>query len=145
MRLNHDEYYLQMLDLVAARSTCARRAVGAIITDTKHHILSTGYNGVPSGFTHCIDTPCVGRYDPPGDSSRCMAVHAEQNALLQCSRLDLAAVMYTSCVPCFTCAKMIVNTHITRVVALKTYADTTGLSVLEAAGITVEVLGWIPS
>lgn len=121
MRLSHDQYYLQMLTLVAARSTCARRAVGAIITDDSHHILSTGYNGVPSGFTHCIDEPCDGALDESGNNTRCMAVHAEVNAILQCSRLDRACNLYVSCIPCFSCAKMICNTRIEYIVSLVDY------------------------
>src|SRR5258708_3001642 len=105
MRLSRDDYFLEMLHLVANRSTCARRAVGTIITDDRGHILATGYNGVPRGFTHCTDSPCLGVNDPKGDTGRCMAIHAEINALLQCSRLDLAHALYVSASPCFACAK----------------------------------------
>lgn len=128
-----------MLDLVAARSTCIRRAVGAVITDEEGHVLSTGYNGVPSNFDHCTDHPCVGAGDRPGDSSNCMAVHAEQNALLQCSNLSRAHTMYCSCVPCFVCAKMVTNTSIKRIVAKETYADTRGFDVLMDAGILIQI------
>ena len=134
MRPTKDEYFLKMLRLVASRSTCGRRAVGAIIVDEHGHILATGYNGVPMGMIHCIDSPCPGRGDQPGDSSRCLAVHAEQNALMQCSRLDLADTIYVSNTPCFTCAKMIANTNIRRVVSAEPYADKEGRAVLAAAG-----------
>jgi len=123
MRLSRDDYFLTILDLVAARSTCARRAVGAIITDGDGHVLSLGYNGVPRGFPHCVDVPCLGAADKAGDTSRCMAVHAEVNALIQCSRLDLAHSLYCSCSPCFSCAKAIANTPIKRVVCRELYAD----------------------
>lgn len=134
-----DVYFLDMLKLVAARSTCVRRAVGAIITDEAGHVLSMGYNGVPAGMRHCIDSPCEGANDPAGDSSRCLAVHAEQNALLQCKTLNLAHTIYTSCTPCFVCAKMIVNTPIRRVVCGTTYPDAAGHAVLIARSISVEV------
>ena len=138
-RLSHDEYYTAMLRLVAARSTCVRRAVGAIIVDAKGRVLSTGYNGVPSGFPHCIEFPCAGANDAKGDTSRCMAVHAEMNAILQCSRLEHAATIYVSCTPCFTCAKLIANTCVKRVVVLEEYADVLGRDVLERAGIRISV------
>lgn len=138
-RLARDQYYLKMLELVSARSTCGRRAVGAIITDVDGHILSTGYNGVPRGVLHCTDLPCLGRHDPRGDSTRCLSVHAEINALLQCSRLDLARVIYVSCTPCFSCAKAICNTEIKRIICCELYADQQGAELLASSGITVEV------
>ena len=106
------EYYIQMLPLVAARSTCIRREVAAIITDKDGHVLSTGYNGVPSGIPHCIEESCAGAVGAKGDSSLCEAVHAEINALIQCRDLHRATTMYCSCTPCFACAKAILNTPI---------------------------------
>lgn len=132
-----------MLKLVANRSTCIRRKVGAIITDKEGHVLSTGYNGVPKNFDHCIDVPCLGATDKSGDTSQCMAVHAEQNALLQCSDLSRASVMYASCTPCFVCAKMIVNTNIGAIICIEEYADKSGLTVLLEAGCAVQIAGRI--
>jgi len=139
-RLSHDEYFLSMLQLVASRSTCIRRAVGAIIVDEKHHVLSTGYNGVPSGFPHCIDKQCAGALDPPGVSFRCLAVHAEVNAVLQCPRIGLAHTLYVSCAPCFSCAKMICNTPLKRIVCLEPYADDSSW-LFAKAGIKLEIGG----
>jgi dCMP deaminase len=118
-----DEYYMRMLTLVASRSTCVRRAVGAIIVNDRNHILATGYNGVPRYMTHCIDEPCKGASDTPGDTSNCMAVHAEQNAILQCHDMWDAYTLYVSCTPCFVCAKMICNTNIRRIIVAHEYAD----------------------
>jgi dCMP deaminase len=134
-----DTYFLRMLKLVASRSTCARRAVGAIIVDAAGHVLSTGYNGVPSKMVHCIQIPCQGAKDPSGDSSRCLAVHAELNAIQQCFRLDLAHVMYCSCTPCFTCAKSIMNTSIWKIVCQEGYTDLVGVNLLRDNGRRVEV------
>lgn len=139
MRLSHDEYYLAMLRLVAARSTCVRRAVGAIITDSNHRVLSTGFNGVPIGFPHCTDVPCPGAEDKSGDNSRCLAVHAEVNAVLQCPVLDRAAILYVSCAPCFSCAKMLCNTKIKRVVCLEPYPGI-GRDLLIQAGIELVIM-----
>lgn len=135
MRDSKDTYFIRMLDLVCARSTCLRRSVGAIITDATGHILATGYNGTPVSFAHCtVEAPCPGAHDPPGNTDRCLAVHAESNAVLQCHRLDLAHTMYVSVAPCFTCAKLILNTPIQRVVVAGSYADARGAELLRAAG-----------
>ena len=124
---------MKLLPLVAERSTCPRRAVGAIITDAAGHILATGYNGTPAGSDHCTDKPCPGAADPAGDTTRCYAVHAEQNALLQCRELARAEVMYVSCTPCFTCAKLLANTGIQRVVVADDYVgDDRGAFVLRS-------------
>lgn len=139
-----DTYFMAMLKLVASRSTCVRRQVGAIITDDAGRVLSTGYNGVPSGFPHCIDAPCLGANDEKGDSSRCLSVHAEANALLQCTRLDLARWMYCSCSPCFTCAKLICNTPINRVIYGEEYADQMGLRVLHTKGVEPRFFDSVP-
>lgn len=145
-RPSNDEYYLRMLELVASRSTCGRRHVAAIIVDEDKHVLSTGYNGVPRDFPHCRDTggehdrACEGRLDKSGDSSRCLAVHAEQNALLQCHDIMRAHTLYVSCSPCFTCAKMIANTRIKRVVCMEAYADDAS-QILKSAGIELDILG----
>jgi dCMP deaminase len=125
-RPSRDEYYLKILDLVAARSTCARRAVGCIFTDAVGHVLSMGYNGVPVGWPHCTDRPCKGATDEPGQTDRCMAIHAEDNALLQCHRLDLLHTAYVSTTPCFQCAKRLCNTPLRRLVYVEDYADTRG-------------------
>ncbi len=134
-RLSKDEYFLLIIKLAALRSTCARRQVAAIIVSEDSHILSTGYNGVPRGFPHCTIEPCEGTMDKSGNTERCLAVHAEINALLQCMRLDLANTLYTSCSPCFACAKAIANTPITRVVCTEEYSDKRGKNILTQAGI----------
>jgi dCMP deaminase len=136
-RLSHDEYYLKILVEVCRRSTCTRRKVGAIITDKQHRILGVGYNGVPRGFVHCNEHSCLGAHDKPGDSDRCMAVHAEVNAVIQCDRLEDAHRIYVSCDPCFTCAKMIANTSIKFVITSGNYADERGSMILKNAGITL--------
>lgn len=137
MRKGRDQYYLDMLELVASRGTCQRRQVGAIVTTKRGEILSTGYNGAPRGLPHCVDHPCPGVGDQKGDSSRCEAVHAEVNALLQCNRLDLAHTIYVTCTPCFHCAKMIANTNIKRIVCLEQYADQNGAAILGRANIEI--------
>lgn len=140
LHVSLDEYYTEMLRLVGTRSTCPRRQVGAIITDEKGVVLAMGYNGVPRGMIHCTETPCIGRWDSPGSSDRCLAVHAEQNALLQCADLNRAYTIYVSCTPCFNCSKIIANTGIRRVVVLEHYADERGLEVFNTKRITLLIL-----
>jgi dCMP deaminase len=136
-RPNPDTYFLDMLKLVASRSTCARRQVGAIIVSVDNYVLATGYNGVPRGFVHCIDQPCLGANDKAGNSERCLAVHAEINALLQCQDITKAHKMYTSVMPCFACAKVIANTPIKKLICVEPYADTRGQEILNYSGIHV--------
>jgi dCMP deaminase len=98
-----------MLELVAARSTCPRRSVGAILVDQRGRLISTGYNGQPSGFRHCSDGhPCPGHPDSGGSREDCEAVHAETNAVVQAmaSRL-MPYTLYCSVTPCFNCAKLL--------------------------------------
>ena len=143
MRPSKHDYFLEMLNLVARRSTCIRRSVGAIITDQEGHILATGYNGVPINFDHCISHPCRGAGDNPGDTSKCMAIHAEQNAILQCSALERAHTLYCSNLPCFVCSKMLANTNIKVVICQEDYADHSGFDILIEAGMSVEIAGEI--
>jgi dCMP deaminase len=134
-----DETYLAMLKLYAARSTCYRRAVAAIITDCRGRILGAGFNGVPRGMIHCTTSPCGGTLDPPGDTRNCWAIHAEINALLQCSDRERMDTMYCSCTPCFECAKAIANTSIKRIVVAEPYADERGIIVLNERGIDIVI------
>lgn len=138
-----DQYYASMLKLVAARATCPRRQVGAIIVDFNGKVLATGYNGVPRDYPHCRDTgalydkACPGWADKSGDSSRCYAVHAEANAILQCSDLKAAYTIYCSTQPCFECCKLIGNTNITIVKYIESYPDTRGIEMLRIINRTV--------
>jgi dCMP deaminase len=132
MRPNLDEYMLQLLPLLASRGTCPRRRVAAIVTDESGHLLGTGYNGVAAGFPHCVDIPCPGAIDQPGNNSRCEAQHAEANAILQGgANLIRATRLYCSCTPCFNCAKLIVAAAIPCVVVTELYqGDLSGLRYL---------------
>lgn len=136
-RPGRDEYFLQMLGLVASRATCARGANGAIITSADGHVLAMGYNGGPRGLPHCLDSPCAGATDAPGDYSRCEAIHAETNAIQQCRSLQEAAVIYVTRTPCFQCAKQIANSPIKRVVVAFSHPRQEGAALLRRCGIEV--------
>ena len=139
MRLEIDDYFLKMAELVALRSTCKRRAVGCVLVDTKKHVTATGYNGVPKGFTHCIDYPCKGADAPSGTRlNECKAVHAEMNALLQLSSTDILTA-YITVTPCFNCAKIFANSNVTRIIAPVWYPQENVAAILEDAAIDVTI------
>ena len=87
MRPALDTTMIAIAQILAQRATCSKLAVGCVLTDRQGRILATGYNGVPRGCPHCIDVPCPGANAPAG-ADLCEAVHAEQNALLQCKDID---------------------------------------------------------
>ena len=142
VRPNIDSYYLAMFPLIASRATCPRRQVAAILVDECGKLVSIGYNGVPTGLPHCIDTPCAGAGDASGDTSRCIAIHAEVNAMLQAQASRRHPhTLFCSTTPCFNCAKMLIAEGVRRVVALSAYADERGLALLSQAGVQVDVQG----
>lgn len=139
-RPSWDSYFMQIAQLVASRSTCMRRQVGAVIVKDKQ-ILSTGYNGSPSGLKHCGEVGCLRQVLNISSGERteiCRAVHAEQNALLQAARHGVAiegADMYTSVQPCVLCTKMIINTGIKRVIYASPYPDSMAMKIAEESGL----------
>ena len=103
-----DFYFLRMALLVSERGTCVRRKVGCILVNKKNHVLATGYNGNPSGFMHCLDNPCKGANSKSGkDLDKCEAIHAEQNALLQCKDVYDIDTIYCTVSPCIHCVKSV--------------------------------------
>ena len=138
-RLDTDSYFSQIATLVGERSTCRRRKVGCVLVDTKKHIVATGYNGVPSGFTHCLDQPCEGASAPSGvDLDKCLAVHAEVNAFLQLTSEDKLTA-YLPATPCFSCAKMLCNSNVVRIVAQEWYPHPIVREMFETANIELVV------
>lgn len=124
-----DTYFMNIAQVVAQRTTCIRRAVGAIIVDGHGYIISTGYNGAASHLPHCTDVGC--RRDhlhiPSGtDLMNCEAVHAEANAIIQCAVHGTSTVggtLYCTHAPCAMCTKMIINAGIKRVVYRTEYPN----------------------
>ena len=143
-RPSWDEYFLSITKEVAKRSTCLRRQVGAILVMDKH-ILTTGYNGAPSGLQHCLDIGCLREQlkVPPGERHElCRGLHAEMNALLQASRYGIkisGATLYTTTYPCSLCAKMLVTAGIQRIVTITDYPDPLAKDILSMAKINVEI------
>ena len=145
-RPSWDEYFMEITHLVAERSTCLRRKVGAIIVRDKR-IISTGYNGAPRGLRHCLEIGCMREKlgIPSGERHElCRGAHAEQNAIIQAAgsgRSLEGATMYCTTAPCSTCTKMIINAGITRLVLAERYPDKLGEQLVSEAGIDTEFFG----
>ena len=123
-RPSKDEYFMDMALLVSERSTCLRRKVGAVLINKRKHVLATGYNGVASGQPHCLDIPCIGANAASGtDLDLCEAVHAEQNALLQCRNVFEIDTCYVTVSPCMTCTKLLLNTSCQTIIFEEDYVD----------------------
>ena len=117
-----DEYFGVMAEVVSSRGTCTRRKVGCVLVSADNKVLATGYNGVPSGFPHCIDEPCEGaKYRSGLGLDKCEAIHAEQNALLQVSDVGLIETAYCTTAPCIHCIKLLLNTGCYRIVFNQDY------------------------
>ena len=139
-RPDWDTYFLRMAYLASSRATCIRRKVGCVLVDSKNHVVSMGYNGVPTKFDHCIeDVPCMGATAPSGTAlDECWAVHAEVNAFLHLTSQDELTAYLTVC-PCISCAKMICNSNVKRVVAMEWYAQPEITEMLRKARIELVV------
>jgi dCMP deaminase len=139
-RPSWDEYFMQITHLVADRSTCLRRKVGALIVKDKR-ILTTGYNGPPSGLKHCLEIGCLREKMniPSGQRQElCRGLHAEQNAIIQAAimgvRMD-GATLYCTTFPCVTCAKMLINANIKKIIYASGYPDELSKEMLAEANI----------
>lgn len=142
-RIGWDEYFMQMAELTAKRSTCLRRQVGAVIVKDRH-IIATGYNGAPRGVKHCEEKGGCLRQQlsvPSGQRHElCRALHAEQNAIIQAATLGQSiedGTIYVTHQPCVICAKMIINAGIKRIVVREAYPDEMATEILDEAGIRV--------
>lgn len=146
-RPSFDATFMEMCTLVSRRTTCPRRAVGAVIAKD-NHVLTTGYNGAPKGFPHPIETGCI-REElgiPSGEfSDVCPCLHAEQNAILQAALFGVSVrdgTLYCTTQPCTQCARMVVNAGIKKVVFEQEYSDMLSIGLLTTGG--VELYRWDP-
>ncbi|MDN5357188.1 MAG: dCMP deaminase [Candidatus Methanomethylophilaceae archaeon] len=141
-RPSNDEYFMKMAKLVATRSTCIRRQVGAVVVKEKR-VLSTGYNGAPKGSRHCEELGCIREIlDVPSGTRHelCRGVHAEQNAVVQAAYFGVSvkdASIYTTTYPCSMCAKIIINAGIIEIVYGEGYPDDLSKDLLEESDLIV--------
>jgi len=140
-----DDYFMNIAQLVATRSTCLRRSVGAVLV-RERRLLATGYNGAPSGLRHCLDVGCFRQQNhiPSGERHElCRGLHAEQNAIIQAAMHGVSvkgASLYCTNHPCIICAKMIINAGISSVIIKEGYEDAMARDILKEAGIEVRCL-----
>ena len=141
-RPSWDQYFMDITRLVATRSTCLRRQVGALLVKDRN-ILATGYNGVPSGISHCDMSGCLRERlkVPSGERHElCRGLHAEQNAIIQAAKhgtnID-GATLYCTTMPCIICTKMIINAGIKKVIYGEGYADDLAREMIAEAAIEV--------
>jgi dCMP deaminase len=139
-RPDWDQYFIGITKLVAERSTCLRRKVGAIIVKEKR-ILATGYNGAPTGLKHCAEVGCIREQMnvPSGQRHElCRGLHAEQNAIIQAALAGVSikgGTVYCTTFPCSVCAKMLINAQIKEVIYVSDYMDQLSKELFEEAGI----------
>jgi dCMP deaminase len=137
-----EEYFMEIARLVARRSTCLRRQVGAVMVKGKN-IVATGYNGTPSGITHCSEVGCLRQKlgVPSGERHElCRGLHAEQNAIIQAAKhgTNIAgSTLYCTNSPCIICTKMIINSGVERIVYSEGYPDTLSMEMLAESRIEV--------
>jgi dCMP deaminase len=141
-RPDNDTYFMKMAELVATRSTCLRRQVGAVVVKEKR-VLTTGYNGAPKGLRHCGEVGCVREQNQVESGTKhelCRGVHAEQNAVIQAAYFGISikdATMYTTNFPCVLCAKILVNAGIREVVYKDEYVDDLSKDILNESRVVV--------
>lgn len=138
MRISRDTWAMELALVTAKRATCLRRSVGCVLLDGRGHVIATGYNGVASGQPHCNDAKLIAHPDKPTDLSYphacdgahassgvnldgCRAIHAEQNALLQCRDVYAIQTCYVTASPCVTCTKLLLNTSCQEIVFVDEY------------------------
>lgn len=142
-RPSWETYFMDITHLVAKRTTCLRRAVGAVIVKDRR-VLSTGYNGAPSNVRHCREVGCLRKAMavPSGERHElCRGIHAEQNAIIQAAYHGVSikgATLYCTNLPCSICAKMIINAGITRIVYASGYADDLSQQMLAEAKVELQ-------
>ena len=127
-RPSWDSYFMKIAEDVSSRSTCIRRNVGAVIVKDKR-ILTTGYNGAPTGISHCTEETCLRtKYNVPSGERHelCRGLHAEQNAVIQAAYHGVSingAFIYITHQPCSICTKMLINSGIVKFIYRSPYKD----------------------
>lgn len=141
-----DARFMEMAEVIAGWASCYQkdRKIGAVIVKNKR-IVTTGYNGAPAGIKTCVERgECLRKKLGIASGTKheiCYAIHAEQNAIIQAAKLGSSidgATLYCTHQPCVICAKMIVNSGITRVVYKHGYPDEFAVQMLTEGGVILE-------
>jgi len=134
MRPTIADTMLEIAFALSARATCPKLSVGCVLIDEYSRILGTGYNGAPRHLPHCTEHPCAGATAPRG-ADLCEAVHAEQNALLNCTDPLKIKVAYITHAPCMRCTKVLLNTSCEYIIfANRSQEEPAAKSLWERAG-----------
>lgn len=143
-RVTRSELFMNVARIFATRSTCPRANVGAIIVHS-NRIISTGYNGAPSGLPHCYDVGCKLSSEATSFSQGCeRSVHAEANAIVHSAKWGISlqgSTIFTTHAPCVQCSLLILSSGIKEVVYSTPYRDSRGLELLRAQGIGLYSFG----
>ncbi|MDR0511984.1 MAG: cytidine/deoxycytidylate deaminase family protein [Treponema sp.] len=142
-----DEYFMEVCDAISKRATCDRGRSGCVIA-RGNQLLVTGYVGAPAGLPHCDDAGHQFKkmlHEDDSVTTHCVrTVHAEQNAICQAAKLGVSlqgATLYCRMTPCRTCAMLIINCGIVRVMCQRRYHDAEDSeTMLAATGIVLEYL-----
>ena len=141
-RPSWEAYFMDIATLVARRSTCLRRSVGAVVAKD-NRILATGYNGAPTNIVHCVEKGCLReKFNVPSGERHelCRGLHAEQNAIIQAAYHGVSikgSELFCTNLPCSICAKMIINAGIKKVCYGQGYPDEMSAGMFAEAGVDV--------
>lgn len=148
-RPSWDEYFMMMADVAKKRADCTRRQVGSIIV-RDFRIVSTGYNGTPHKIKNCSEGGCKrckrrdkGEIKGYEYEESCICIHAEQNAIIQAAyhgSSTKGTTLYSTTNPCSSCAKILANAGIIRVVCRVEHHDLEGIELLKKAGVKVDIV-----
>jgi dCMP deaminase len=148
-RPSWDDYFLELARVIKKRANCTRRQVGAVIIKD-YRIISTGYNGTPHGIKNCFDGGCKRcekrdkkEIDWYEYEESCVCIHAEQNAIIQAAYQGTStygATIYSTTNPCSSCAKMLINAGIKKVVCNVEHHDIEGIKLLKSAKIEIKII-----
>lgn len=148
MRESWDEFFLKIADVVATRTSCVKRGVGAVLV-RDNHIISTGFNGVPRGAPHRTEETCVRIGIPSGQQAEVVCcTHAEVNSIAIAAYHGIAtkgATLYCTTQPCAACARVIINAGVVRVLYRNGYPDPTAAQVWEESSVEVSQFGQAPA
>ncbi len=157
MRWSREQWAMGLARVTGTRSTCCRRRVGCILVNQRGHVLATGYNGVAAGLSHCNELlaradgeatyphACEGAFAPSGTRlDTCQAIHAEQNALLQCRDVHEIHTCYVTASPCITCTKLLLNSSCERIVYAEAYPHPGARRLWERSGRSWEMFVDLP-
>lgn len=141
-RPSWEEYFIKIAHDVSTRSTCIRRSVGAVIVKDKR-ILTTGYNGAPTGISHCTSETCLRtKFNVPSGEKHelCRGLHAEQNAIIQAAFHGVSingASIFITHQPCSICTKMLINSGIKSFFFQSEYNDPLAREMIREADVKI--------